>query len=149
MKDGGFRPPRGAERGLEANGRWFRPQQNRRANRHGPDPTRCSKEDGGRGRYTSSSLPELASGSTVAMTVSTEGFDLAIRRLPAPISSLPSRELRQDRCYPAQDLAIDQFQLALRLPPRFFHRRQLRMVDWCCSHHATLPCQPTKLDGPS
>ncbi|TRB03289.1 hypothetical protein EXN32_11915 [Agrobacterium tumefaciens] len=40
VKDGGFRPPRGAERGLEATGRWFRPQQNRRANRHGSGPTR-------------------------------------------------------------------------------------------------------------
>jgi hypothetical protein len=46
-----------------------------------------------------------------------------IPRLPAPISSLPARELRQDGCYPAQEPAIDQFQLALRLPPRLFHTR--------------------------
>jgi hypothetical protein len=34
-QDDGIRPLRGAARGLETNGRRFRPQQNRRTNRHG------------------------------------------------------------------------------------------------------------------
>lgn len=42
--DGGIRPPRGAVRDLEENGRWFRPQQNRTANRHGIQRSRPNEE---------------------------------------------------------------------------------------------------------
>ncbi len=39
------RPPRGAERGLEPNGRWFRPQQNRRTDRQGIDTRYQPREE--------------------------------------------------------------------------------------------------------
>lgn len=72
-----------------------------------------------------------------------------IRRPATPISGAFWLQLRNQRCHPPRDLAVDQVELALNLPPRLLHAMKERQTirGWA---HVTLPvCQPTKSDGPA
>jgi hypothetical protein len=59
-------------------------------------------------------------------------------RLASTVAHMTPAEQRNERGHSPRDLAIDQFQLMLRLPPRRFHSGEQCGVVCGAGHHAAL-----------
>lgn len=71
-----------------------------------------------------------------------------VRHPAPPIPVAPRRQLRDQGRHPPRDLAINQLELALTLPPNLLHAVTERQAIRGRGHVALPGCHPMKSDGP-